>query len=820
MGGDHPDSSSLPGAADFDAGSGCPLSERAFVPKQGKWSGHWIWLNSRAYPDRQRCRPTVFCGNEFPHTVAMFRKTFDVPFVPCRTTIWISGDTKYRCWVNGVHAASGPAEVGGDYGNCESPDWWFYEGVELANAVRRGRNVIAAEVVLGPQVQADYSMGRGGFLLEMLVEAENGERLVLGTDSGWRAAVCEAELQAGLYDARRETAGWTNLDCDDSGWPPADIVGPAESSVWNLLPREIPLLAQTRVPPISILVPGEKAEAGSGAARPGGSLFPLRLKPGGPMLFWLKFSRELTGRIFLDVDGPRGTRLDIDFQELRGVSGNRESYILPGRKWSYQSRGLQGFEYLQVAVAFPGGQRCDTPLTIRALDAVFTSFPVACRGQFECSDAFLNRLWSAGRWTNRLCMQSFHLDSPIHQEGLGCTGDYMIEALISYCCFGEARLARKDILRTAYLLRQKKGRMFHTSYSLLWVWMLRDYWMFSGDETTVGEVLSTMLDLLDLFDSYVGDSGLVTGAPNYMFMDWVKAGGYTLHHPPASMGHGYMSAFYFRALQFGAELSRLCGARTRAKTCDRRARALKLAFNQRLWRPARGLYRDGIPGATKTPPNQWLPADAKEDSFTIHTNAAAVAVGIATPARGRDIMRRAMADKTLPAAQPYFTHFIFEALARSDLFEEHAFGMMDRWKPILEEHPSSLKEMWDGGDYSHAWSGTPAYQLSARALGISARDPGFCSLTLRPRLGPLRTAKGVVPTPRGPIEVSWKRVGGFLKGRLRGPAGCRVFLEAGRADCRRISVRQAGRPVRGLKKTAGGQCWILNNGEFAIDIPA
>ena len=54
-----------------------------------------------------------------------------------------------------------------------------------------------------------------------------------------------------------------------SGWPPADIVGPAESSVWNLLPREIPLLAQTRVPPISILVPGEKAEAGSGAARPG-----------------------------------------------------------------------------------------------------------------------------------------------------------------------------------------------------------------------------------------------------------------------------------------------------------------------------------------------------------------------------------------------------------------------------------------------------------------------------------------------------------------------------------------------------------------------
>ena len=77
--------------------------------------------------------------------------------------------------------------------------------------------------------------------------------------------------------------------------------------------------------------------------------------------------------------------------------------------------------------------------------------------------------------------------------------------------------------------------------------------------------MEAMHDLLDLFDSYIGESGLITEAPNYMFMDWVNVRNYNLHHPPASMGQGYMSAFYFRALQYGSELSRLCGDTDRAE---------------------------------------------------------------------------------------------------------------------------------------------------------------------------------------------------------------------------------------------------------------
>lgn len=790
--------------AGFDGVSTGPDEERSFIPKSGRWLAKWIWLNRSAYPDRQTCRATLFCENDSPFTIALFRREFDIPFIPARGSAWISADTKYRCWINGIPVARGPAEVGGDYDNREPPDWWFYDGIELDNCLHEGRNTIAVEVMLGPQVQADYSMGRGGLLFELGIDGKRGERLGLHTDDTWRAALSRAETQQDVFDAREEFRGWKDAGFDDSAWPRTNLAGTVEQAPWNLLPREIPMLAETRIPPVAVEFEGKPPE------RPA---LPLTLEPGEPRTFRLRFPREVSGFVFLDMKGPEGARVDLDFREMPGAAGSRESLFLPAHRLLFSSRRLQGFEFLQVTVTFPDGVRRGEPLTIRAMDAVFTSFPVEYRGRFKCSDPFLNQLWDVGRWTNQLCMQAYHMDSPIHQEGLGCTGDYMIEALISYCCFGEARLARKDILRTAFLLKQKRSRMFHTSYSLLWVWMLWDYWMYSGDDDSAAGVLGQMHDLLDLFHSYVGKTGLVTKAPNYMFMDWAAVGAFNLHHPPGSMGHGCMSAFYFRALLYAAELSRHCGNAERAALYDRRAAGIEHAFNEHLWNAERGLYCDGIPGATGTAPNRWLPADPGAVSYSAHTNALAVAVGIAPAASRQAIMRSVLGNDSLPLVQPYFMHYVFEALHNAGLFEEYAFDLMKRWKVLLEEHPSSLKEMWHGGDYSHAWGGSPACQLSTRVLGISCRAKGFRAFALSPHPGPLNSAEGIVPTPNGLIRIAWRRNKDSLSVRLSGPSGLHASLPA--TDAR---VLQDGKRPCGLNAGENGLSWTLNGGEYAIEI--
>ena len=117
----------------------------------------------------------------------------------------------------------------------------------------------------------------------------------------------------------------------------------------------------------------------------------------------------------------------------------------------------------------------------------------------------------------------------------------------------------------------------------------------------------------------------------------------------------------------------------------------------------------------------WRPAGEGE-WFQVHVNALAVAFGLAPQERFAGIMEKAVTDETLIPVQPYFMHYVFDALDRAGLFEKYGNSQLRRWKVMLDECEWSLKEIWtDGGfpcDHSHAWGGTPVYQLGARVLGV------------------------------------------------------------------------------------------------------
>jgi hypothetical protein len=60
---------------------------------------------------------------------------------------------------------------------------------------------------------------------------------------------------------------------------------------------------------------------------------------------------------------------------------------------------------------------------------------------------------------------------------------------------------------------------------------------------------------------------------------------------------------------------------------------------------------------------------------------------------------------------------------------------------------------------SHTWSAHPNYGLLATVLGVRPSSVGFRTVAIAPALGPLRTASGRVPHPRGDIDVSLTREG-------------------------------------------------------------
>lgn len=53
------------------------------------------------------------------------------------------------------------------------------------------------------------------------------------------------------------------------------------------------------------------------------------------------------------------------------------------------------------------------------------------------------------------------------------------------------------------------------------------------------------------------------------------------------------------------------------------------------------------------------------------------------------------------------------------------------------------------------WSPAPLYVISSTILGIRPAAPGFKVAQVSPAMKLLDTAAGSVPTPYGPIKVSW-----------------------------------------------------------------
>jgi hypothetical protein len=259
--------------------------------------------------------------------------------------------------------------------------------------------------------------------------------------------------------------------------------------------------------------------------------------------------------------------------------------------------------------------------------------------------------------------------------------------------------------------------------------------------------------LLDTYASWRGANGLISEAPNYMFMDWVTIGGFECHHPPAVIGQGYLTAFYYHGLEMAARVAAMAGDSARVGKYNKLRREIAEAFNRELWVADRGLYRDGKPFQSSVKPYQWLPADKDIETFSPHVNLLATLFDLAPVERRAAIVDRVLAEKPLNT-QPWFMHWVFQAIDHAGLFDKYGAPQMRRWEIVPQTQ--SFREMWRDGDLSHGWCSTPLVQMSEHILGVRPVAAGFKTMEIRPELCDLNWARGKVPTPKGDVSVSWK----------------------------------------------------------------
>jgi hypothetical protein len=260
-------------------------------------------------------------------------------------------------------------------------------------------------------------------------------------------------------------------------------------------------------------------------------------------------------------------------------------------------------------------------------------------------------------------------------------------------------------------------------------------------------------ELLDTYTSWRGTNGLISEAPNYMFMDWVNIAGFGCHHPPAVIGQGYLTAFYYHGLAMASRVAALTGDTARVEKYKKLRTEIAVAFNRELWVTDKNLYRDGKPFQTSVKPGQWLPADKDIETFSPHVNLLAVLYDLAPKEQQAAVVEKVLAEKPLNT-QPWFMHWVFQAIHHAGLFDQYGTPQMRRWQIVPETQ--SFREMWNSGDLSHGWCSTPLVQMSQRVLGVEPTSPGFKTIMIRPHVCDLTWAKGKVPTPHGDVEVSWK----------------------------------------------------------------
>ncbi|WP_309714886.1 alpha-L-rhamnosidase C-terminal domain-containing protein [Armatimonas sp.] len=704
------------------------------APRGRPPAGKWVWLAGESH-------------------ATLFRKEVTVTRVPKQALAYLSADNAYRLWINGVLVARGPADIGMDYHRVPTGKY-FYDTLDLAPYLKPGVNTIAAEVFFTKLIGWEGSRGQGGFFLDAPG--------ITATDATWYAAPCKHWVKKGNwhYEAAAEPDGWRESGFDVSAWSAATPV----PDLWQpFVPSQIPARMEVVYPSLPAVLP--------------------RWTGAGGEAFRIRWDRVLSAYLSFVVKGGKGATLTIEPNEPNALGHHRmATAMLTGGVQTFELPFMDSFSVVNLSA-----KNITEPLEILDIRASFVSQPVAYRGSFSCSDPDLTRLWSVCRWATQICLQTHHLDSPHHQEPISDPGDYLIASLVNYAAFFQPALTVQDSRKYAWILEQCKNQNFHTSYALLWLQMVLDYWDHTGDDSLVRELAPQIHALLDTFTSYIGKNGLISEAPNYMFMDWVDILGFPGHHPPAVIGQGYMTAFFYRALADGVRVAELTKDSGRTLNYQRTRTELATAFERELWVLEKGLYRDGKPFQTHVKPGQWLPADKEIETLTAHLQFLAALYDLAPKERQAAIVERAITAANF-SCQPYFMHFVFAALAHTGLFEKYAPEQLKRWK-IIEE-TQSLREMWDRGDLSHSWGGTPLYQLTTQVLGVQPKTPGFATFTVTPMPMGLSWAKGVVPTPHGDIRVEWRKQGEKLALVLTVPKGCRaevtlpgsekaMFFEAG-----------------------------------------
>ncbi len=395
---------------------------------------------------------------------------------------------------------------------------------------------------------------------------------------------------------------------------------------------------------------------------------------------------------------------------------------------------LTPFRWVEVE-GWPGTLHAREIRRVAVFDSTWNDDAAA----FHSSNETLNRIWDLCHYSIKATtFAGIFVDGD--RERLAYEADAYLTQMSYYAGDADPRMVR------ATFDRLMEFPTWPTEWAPHMVFIAYADWMQNGDKAWLGahyEWLKTKL-----LDERVGPDGLVTSTPQQIergdIVDW-----------PIGERDGYVftdvntvvNAFHLQALKEMSELADALGKKEEAAKFRERESSALATFQQKLFDPARGIYRDGV----------------GTDHASEHANLFPLTFGLVPPA-SRPHVAQWLAGRGM-AVSVYAAQYLLEGMFENGE-DTAALALIEAdgdrsWKHMVDSGTTITWEAWDqkykpNQDWNHPWGAAPANLLPRFVLGVRVLTPGWGSILVQPHPGTLASVEGKIPTPRGEISVAWK----------------------------------------------------------------
>ncbi len=514
-------------------------------------------------------------GKQFEKNLSYgFRAEFDKP--QKKLILRVTGSSLYRIYLNNEFIGHGPARAGHGYYRVD--EW------DLSNSLNDGTNILAIEVA-GYNVNSYYLLDQPSFLQAEVVSGKKILAASNPDNKDFKVFHLDQRVQrVPRYSFQRPFIEYYKIDSTDDGWKTGDVdrfnsltvegVGPK-----NLIPRRIPYPDFVVVQPKSLVASGsvstgnkrdhfwrDRAVLNIGPKLGG---FPEDELEFNPAIELQEMETQELSTQMEELSTQRSVKLDagkfeiLDFgTNLSGFIGTRLQVHQPTRLFITFDEILQNhdvnFKRLGTIAALtydldPGQYELESiePYTFRYAklivaqgSATISDFylreyanPDVKQASFNSSDPRLNRIFEAGVETFRQNAVDIFMDCP-HRERAGWLCDSYFTARVAQDLSGNTLIEKNfyenfllpdsfdhlpDGMLPMCYPADHNDSVFIPNWAMWFVVELEEYLDRSQDHELVEALEPKVMALLDYFEPFKNEDGLLEKLESWIFIEWSAA---------------------------------------------------------------------------------------------------------------------------------------------------------------------------------------------------------------------------------------------------------------------------------------------------------